>query len=351
MDTYSVDRAELSALNKRRAFFAMCKASALLIAVTLLSELTVYLVLLLFDKSGMEIQHMLSDVLEFFGADPSSARVSARLVMGSEGFSTVISMLNTFITLVIPAYVFSRVERISGDECFNAGGKLVQSIIPVFCLCHLLTTFASSFSGMIGDFMLPDASEVYASTGVMAHEFNVYEFAISILCTGIFIPIVEEYVFRGVIFSYLRRYGLAFGVVASAVIFGIAHASPTQSVYAFVFGVFSALVMAVTGNIKTSILFHAGNNLTTIFLGYLLGGTDAKTFNIISSVYLLVVSAIGIYGIYAFCKKDGIAEAFRVKAEENDGGLCDKNGMKQLFVLPLALYIVYYVYNVFLTVM
>ena len=173
MDTYSVDRAELSALNKKRALVAMCKASALLITVTLLSELTVFLVLLLFDKFGMEIQHMLSGVLAFFGADPSSARVSARLVMDSEGFSTVISMLNTFITLVIPAYIFSRVEKISCNESFDIGGRLVESIIPVFCLCHLLTTFASSFSGMIGDFVLPDASKVYASAGVMAHEFNV----------------------------------------------------------------------------------------------------------------------------------------------------------------------------------
>ena len=72
-----------------------------------------------------------------------------------------------------------------------------------------------------------------------------------IICICIVVPLCEEYAFRGVVFGYLKRYGLSFAVIASAFVFGISHASPSQAVYAFMFGVVAGFTDA-RGHRKSS---------------------------------------------------------------------------------------------------
>ncbi len=351
MDVDRIDFAEYSAQNGKRAVIAMCKVSLFLITVTVLSDLCAFFSIWLLGEYGGELQRFIVKLLMLFGADRGAAYTSAKLVMGSEEFANVLNLATTFVSLVLPSIVFAKTEKIGSDESFNLKGGCVKSFLPMFCLCHLLTTFASVFAGNINDFMLPGTGEAYAATGVMARDFNVYTFVVSVLCSCVFVPIVEEFIFRGVIFSYLKRYGLGFGIVASAVVFGVAHTSPVQSVYAFVFGLVSAILMAVTGNIKTSIIFHALNNFLTVFLGYLMGELTVSAFNVVSSLYLMIVAAIGIYGLYALCREGGIMHTLREKETEQDACLVAKCGIGQIVVFPLAVYLVYYAYSVFVTVM
>ena len=351
MNADRIESAEMSVQNGKRAIVAMCKVSIFLIAVTLLSDLCAFLAAFLLGEYGDGLLHFIVKALMLMGADKTSAYTSAKLLVGSEAFAYVINLVTTFVSLVLPCIVFAKIEKVSPGESFNLKGRCVKSFVPLFCLCHLFTTFASVFAGNISSFMLPDAEKAYAATGVVATEFNVYMFVISVLCSCVFVPIVEEFVFRGVIFSYLRRFGLGFGVMASAVVFGIAHVSPSQSVYAFVFGLVSAVIFAVTGNIKTSIIFHALNNFLTVSLGYLMGELPDSAFNLISGVYLMVVTAIGIYGLYALCRDGGIMDAFREKEKEQDGGLLEKCGIKHILVFPVLMYLAYYAYGVVVTVM
>lgn len=338
--------------NKRRASFAMWASALFLIAVTLAAYFCELGIVTVFAKYGDVIERAIVRLLTFFGAEKQNAYAAAKYLLGSTAFSYFLSIITSFVSLVIPAFVFSKIVGVKSDESFRVKGKMVSAFVPVFCLCHLFTTLASVFSGVISDFMLPGTAEIYASyTGVVSQSFNVYEFIVSVLCAAVFVPLVEEYVFRGVLYSYLKRYGITFGVIASAVIFGIAHTSPTQSVYAFVFGMFSALLFEVTGNIKTSVVFHGLNNFITVALGYVMGAVNTQVFNLVSSTYMLVFSGFGVYGIYALCKKGGIYDAFREREEESDGGLCEKAGLAQIIVLPLVIYLCYYVYSVIRTVM
>lgn len=347
-----IEMADISAQNRKKATFAMCKVSVLLLIVTVLSDIVSFSLNLIVAEFADELRYIITWLLSLCGAQKNAAYTSAKLVIGSDAFFKVLSLVTTFVSLVIPCVIFARLEGVTDKESFSVRGKLVKGIVPMFCLCHLFTTFASVFSGAVSDFMLPEASSVYeAATGVVAHEFNIYEFAISILCTSIFVPLVEEYVFRGVIFSYLRRFGTAFGVIASAVVFAVAHMSPVQSVYAFVFGIFSAVMVVVTGNIKTSVLLHAGNNFLTVALGYVLGELDVKGFNVVSGIYMIVISAIGIYGMYHLCRADGIVHELQNRAQEKDAELVVKPGIGQIVVLPLAVYILYYAGSVLMTVM
>lgn len=338
--------------NKRRAALSMWAAAFFLIAITLAAYFCEMAISYLFARYASSLERSVVSVLTFFGAARQNAYTAAKYLFASTAFSYFLSIITSLVSLVIPAFVFSKIVGVESDESFRVKGKTVSAFVPVFCLCHLFTTLASVFSGIISNFMLPGTAEVYASyTGVVSQSFNIYEFIVSVLCTAVFVPMVEEYVFRGVLYSYLKRCGISFGVIASAVLFGIAHTSPTQSVYAFVFGMLSALLFEITGNLKTSIAFHAVNNFITLALGYVMGSVSEGMFNIISSTYLLVFSGFGIYGMYVLCKKDGIFDTFRNKEQETDEAICEKAGISRIIVLPLIIYLCYYVYSVVTTVM
>ena len=86
---------------------------------------------------------------------------------------------------------------------------------------------------------------------------------LQIFCTGLAVPFAEELVFRGLGFWRLRR-EVSFGAaaLASAVWFGLAHATFLQAAYACLTGLFLALLMERTRSLASAWLFHAGANLS-----------------------------------------------------------------------------------------
>lgn len=74
---------------------------------------------------------------------------------------------------------------------------------------------------------------------------------------GILAPVCEEVVFRGAIFSGLKKEGNIFkAVFASGLLFGLLHMNINQASYAFVIGVLLGFLVEATGSIFSSILFH-----------------------------------------------------------------------------------------------
>jgi len=193
------------------------------------------------------------------------------------------------------------------------------------------------------EFLIPE-SKIHPGgfTDYSGMEFDGYALTMRIILTCVFVPLAEEYVFRGVLFGFLKRYGLMYGVFASAALFGIAHSSPSQSVYAFVFGLFSAFLTAYTGNIKTSVLYHGMNNLISVLNEHISAYSSPQAFDLFNGAYNIIMVFAGFAGLYLLAKKNGLAEEFsdkcRKQAEDNQK-LC---GMKDIFVVPLVLYVVIY---------
>ena len=88
-----------------------------------------------------------------------------------------------------------------------------------------------------------------------------------IAIVGIFGPIAEELVFRGMVFRTLRK-GFPFAVAAllSGVCFGIYHMNWVQGVYASCLGVVLAFVYERTKSILGAILFHIFFNCSSYLL-------------------------------------------------------------------------------------
>ncbi len=90
--------------------------------------------------------------------------------------------------------------------------------------------------------------------------------------TVILAPLVEEFLFRGVLQSAYERRGPVRAIVASALLFVVIHQELAQSVALVPVALALAYVTWRTGSIVPAILIHAGNNLQAVLVSFLEGG-------------------------------------------------------------------------------
>lgn len=87
---------------------------------------------------------------------------------------------------------------------------------------------------------------------------------LEILGTCIVIPILEEVLYRGIVYRRLREWlGVTRAVLLSAVIFGVMHFNMVQGVYAALIGVLLALCVE-WGGLGTAIVAHMLTNLVSV---------------------------------------------------------------------------------------
>lgn len=90
---------------------------------------------------------------------------------------------------------------------------------------------------------------------------------ITIFTVIVIAPIIEEFIFRGVILNGFLKNGLKpkFGIIISTILFSFFHLNPWQIPTSFCTGILLGWVFFKTRNVLISILIHFTNNL----LGYI----------------------------------------------------------------------------------
>ncbi|QYN60942.1 CPBP family intramembrane metalloprotease [Bifidobacterium asteroides] len=83
---------------------------------------------------------------------------------------------------------------------------------------------------------------------------------LSPLDTAILVPVVEEFLLRGVVMGRLRPYGRTFAIVTSSFIFACLHGDITQSLFTFLLGLVLGFI-AMKYSIIWSMALHIFNNL------------------------------------------------------------------------------------------
>lgn len=107
---------------------------------------------------------------------------------------------------------------------------------------------------------------------------------ISALSTVIFAPIAEEVIFRGLVYTRLRRaMPAALACVLSSLLFGVLHGQLLWIAYAFVMGVVLTIVFERTGTLWANIIVHITFNLAGSYVVQYLPG----------SVFILVLGLAG----------------------------------------------------------
>lgn len=122
-----------------------------------------------------------------------------------------------------------------------------------------------------------------------------------IVCTGILGPILEELLFRGIVFNKLKTFNKQMrSILLVTLIFALFHSNPVQMLYAFCLGFILIYVYEKYKNIIAPMIVHIASNIMNIFTCMLIIND-----NYILNLLLLILSLIILIIIYMnMMKKD-----------------------------------------------
>ena len=164
-----------------------------------------------------------------------------------------------------------------------------------------------------------------------------------LLLTLMVAPLLEEYVFRGVLLKYVGAFGAKTYILFSAFTFALFHANLAQIPYTFVMGMVLAALTYYTGTIKYAVAAH----LTVNFLG---GGVSvivrqfgSETVTAVFSCAALAIAGLGVIaglagGILLLAKRRKIA--FQPPALQIPRGTAYRSGGVIWFTIVLGLFTV-----------
>ena len=125
------------------------------------------------------------------------------------------------------------------------------------------------------------------------------EIVLYIISTAVVPAFAEEFAFRGILMGTLRRFGDAFAIITSAIVFGAMHGNIVQVPFAFILGLVFAYVDCKTNSILPSIIIHFINNFYAVMLD-VLQNTGVFSDRVFMMIYFILIAVFCILGLVSF---------------------------------------------------
>lgn len=125
---------------------------------------------------------------------------------------------------------------------------------------------------------------------------GILGFVISFLATACAPALIEEFFFRGAILGSLRKFGDAFAIFTSAILFGLVHGNLIQIPFAFTVGLLLGFAVVKTGSIWTGVFIHFLNNFLAVLQEH---GSLYLNENLMQLLNYVLVLVLIIGGIFA----------------------------------------------------
>ena len=197
---------------------------------------------------------------ETFQAVSSQEELMQKTVELTDGvlkYATQISALAALCTIPILAWMFRKDRKLEKENGVTpqkkaAFGKYILIVgisIPVALGGNNLLLLSN----------LSEVSEGYKQASEMLYTPSL---PVQIICLGIVIPIMEELIFRGLLFKRLREVmPMVPAVIYSALFFGLYHGNLVQIIYGTICGLLLAYVYEKFGSLKAPVLMHMTMNI------------------------------------------------------------------------------------------
>ena len=165
-----------------------------------------------------------------------------------------------------------------------------REILYIFLInilfAFVVVAFFSSFDILYGS-LYPDSVPMLDFT---PESMDSFTFLLEAISSIIFAPILEELIFRGVLFNRLKiRTGVIAAMLISSTIFALGHEFG-GIISAFVFGICMCIIYLKTDNILMTMSIHFLNNLVAVFIDA--SGLEQHLFQLPLAPIVLVLSII-----------------------------------------------------------
>lgn len=262
------------------------------------------------------------------------------------------------IILLIPSLVYIVVLRPKTVEDVRispvSAGTFFKTVLLTFLIMPLV-----SFINVISSFFV--GNSVDNTLDIIVGKNPLW---LNLIIIALLPAVVEEFIFRGLIFNGYKRRNPFKAVVLSALLFGLVHMNINQFSYAFVIGVIFALLAYATGSLIPSITAHFLINGTSVVMAHFYAGKEdvsaaagelVLTENAMYAVTCLFLLMLAIAGValgtllfISICKKnrgtENVKRIFtkpcRKMYDESEGKFID--GYLLLGIGICLIYIIFY---------
>lgn len=188
------------------------------------------------------------------------------------GFISFINVLIADITanliiseliLLVPALIFVFASGTKLSEVFAFQKIKITSVLMIILFVYLSMPLVTTINAF---------SMLFSENAVAGISTDVLEmpFILMLFLMGIYGPVCEELVFRGIVHSGYRKSASALqAMIFSALLFGLMHMNFNQALYAFAIGFMLVLLKEATGSILAPIIYHVVFNSHTVILMYI----------------------------------------------------------------------------------
>lgn len=205
---------------------------------------------------------------------------------GSVIASKLVSTVFAALRLLVPAFVFLRMQKRSGFEKMVIEKPFDRSPAPSIRITFVAFALVFVF-GVFYSMAFPDAGSAYS--------FDDPVLAVITLISAVIVPaFLEEYLYRELFCRELTVYGHLFAIIGSALFFGLMHFSYYSFPYAFICGLVIGFVYLKTGSVKYTVALHLANNLLSYILSIVGSLTDGETYFRVLMVTVVVICAVAL---------------------------------------------------------
>ena len=256
------------------------------------------LLLFLFDSMQWE---QVTDIIYHSGVALSIASIMAMLVMG-------------LILRKMPS--FSKKQKIT-----------IKTLVMFYILMQglqLLGNYILIPMDMIAEYMGYNFDEAMSVANDFSVLFSAFFYSVVVA------PVAEEILCRGILMGYLEKYGKAFAVLITAMLFGLLHQNIVQFPITMLIGILFGY-LAQRYSLMVAIVLHVLNNLSVEITSYL--GQKYEIIYLIDVAFLLFCGVASI--IILLIKRKSIVTFFKEDSNE-------MSVVKWFFTTPLMLIVIGY---------
>lgn len=206
------------------------------------------------------------------------------------GLVPLLTLITEIVFIIVFGlwYYFGYVKKDIKNGTYESGFSKMKS--PQTCIFLIVITLGTHFFillvSALTQYLIPSSQDLFNELmGLTLGDDNIAGYLAAMLVA----PIAEELVFRGVILKKLREsFGLIGCALISAILFGIMHLNPMQSIYVLPMGFMFAYLAYKYDSVIPAITAHILNNCAAILIPRAMG----RNLKNIESIILFVLFMI-----------------------------------------------------------
>ena len=210
---------------------------------------------LLYFMCQVAVQMVVLQIIFYkYGREESSImKVNEKMYMMTLYAAILCFLILFLINLVKKEKIFNHYSKMSfmkTVKCVvNAFGLYIIIIIMNAVLIQFFPTYDDQIMGL----------------------FKIEQPILAIFVIGIVAPLVEELIFRGMVYQELEKsFSVSMVIFLQAALFGLIHPIGLQKIQTFIMGLFFGYVRAKTKNVWPSTVMHMTNNIIACLLVFVL---------------------------------------------------------------------------------